>query len=411
MNNDKPPDRSIGWDDVEIAIVGSGVMGSLLAQAYAQNGVNVGLIGRREESLKRAQYIIQKELQAAIEGNIFSPLQVEEIRERILFTSSYEPACRGKNLKLVLETATEDILVKKEIFKKLDELCPATIVFGTNTSCLDANLLARETRRPDRVVWMHYFFPPHKNHGGEYAPLESTSRETLETAAQLMKRARKTPTPLLKYRKGGASNTIFVALLLEAGRMVDEGHDIPSIEAAGKTAFNMPFGFLGLADTVGLSLSISCLRSFSDGSVPADPFYKVYNNFFSPPEIFDTMQQQYASAPKKSAVRWVREEDAQKPPGNPQLVDILIKRFRAVAFMTAVEVVDSGLIEIKETDKLCQHAFFWHAGPFAMMNKMGIQEALRLVTERMELSHRKEINFPIPMLFIEQARQGAPWPL
>jgi 3-hydroxyacyl-CoA dehydrogenase len=411
MNNEMTPDHSIGWDDVEIAIVGSGVMGSLLAQAYAQNGVNVGLIGHREESLKRAHYIIKRELQAAIEGNIFSPLQVGEIRKRIIFAPSYEPACRGKNLKLVLETATEDIIIKKEIFKKLDDLCPASVVLGTNTSCLDANLLARETPRPDRVVWMHYFFPPHKNHGGEYAPLENTSRETLETAAQLMKRARKTPTPLLKYRKGGASNTIFVALLLEAGRMVDEGYDVPSIEAAGKTAFQMPFGFLGLADTVGFSVSISCLRSFSDDSVSDDAFYKVYNNFFSPPEIFNIMQQQYASAPKKSAVRWVREEDAQRLPGNPQLVNMLVKRFRAVAFMTAVEVVDSGLIEMKETEKLCQHAFFWHAGPFAMMNRMGTQEALRLVTERMELSHCKEINFPIPGLFIEQARQGTPWPL
>lgn len=411
MSNERTPDHSIGWDDVEIAFAGSGVMGSLLAQAYAQNGVNVGLIGHGEESLKRAHHIIQKELQAAIEGNIFSPLQVEEIRKRILFTTSYEQACRGKNLKFVLETATEDLVIKKEIFKKLDDLCPASVVFGTNTSCLDANLLARETRRPDRVVWMHYFFPPHKNHGGEYAPLEKTSRETLETASQLMKRARKAATPLLKYRKGGASNTIFVALLLEAGRMVDEGYDVPSIEAAGKTAFQMPFGFLSLADTVGLSLSISCLRSFSDGSVPTDPFYKVYNNFFSPPEIFDTMQQQYTSAPKKSFVRWVRDEDVQRPPSDPHLVDTLIKRFRAVAFMTAVEVVDSGLIEMKETDRLCQYTFFWQAGPFTMMNKMGIQEAFRLVTERMELSHRKEINFPVPMLLIEQARQGAPWPL
>ncbi len=411
MSNDRTPDSPIGWDDVEIVIAGSGVMGSLLAQAYAQNGVNVGLIGHREESLKRAQYIIQKELQAAIEGNIFSPLQVEDIRKRILFTTSYEQACLGKNLELILETATEDILVKKEIFKKLDGLCPASVLFGTNTSCLDANLLARETKRPDRVVWMHYFFPPHKNHGAELAPLAETSTESLRMAGIFMKRARKAVSLLLKYRKGGAANTILVSLLLEASRMVDEGCDVPSIEAAGKAAFNMPFGFLNLMDTVGLALSISCLKSFSDSTDPADPLYKVYNNFFTPPRVFNTMQQQYASAPKKSAIRWVREEDAQRLPDNPQLVEILAKRFLAVAFMTAAEVVDSGLIEIKETDKLCQNAFFWQEGPFALMNKMSVQEALRLVTERMEISHRQEINFPIPMLLIEQAGQGAPWPL
>jgi len=83
----------------------------------------------------------------------------------------------------------------------------------------------------------------------------------------------------------------------------------------------------------------------------------------------------------------------------------------AVGFMTAVECVDSGVIAMDEVDKLCQNAFLWGEGPFALMNKMGISEVMRIVTERMELSHKNEINFPIPQLLVKQAQSNTPWPL
>jgi len=403
--------KGMAWDDVEILIVGAGIMGASLTQAYAQNGFMVGVVDIKDEILERALKTMENELEAGQEAGVFSGVQVEGIKSRIRATTSYEEACQGKNLELVIETATEDIEIKKKIFRRLDELCAPQVVLASNSSSLDVNILAGETNRPDKVVWMHYFYLPHKNRAGEYAGTDTASRESIETAARYMKLAGKVGSPVLSSRKGGAADVIFTALLLEATRMVDEGADIPSVEAAGKKAFDMPMGFLSLMDHNGIPLGIFAMHSFSDSSNPDDPLYKVYNNFFTPPESYLKLFEKYEKAEDKSQIKWVSEEEAKKEPKDLMLVDRLNNRFLAVAFMTATEVVESGVIELEEVEKLCQNAFLWREGPFALMNKVGIQVALRMVTERMEISHRQEINFPIPRLLISQAQKNEPWPL
>ena len=401
----------ISWDEVEILVVGAGTMGASLAQAYAQSGFSVGMVDVSDEILERAFQTIDSELDTGEKAGIFSASQVKEIKGRILATISFEEACKGKKLDLVIETATEDIEVKKEIFRKLDRLCAPGVVLASNTSSLDVNILAKETQRPDKVVWMHYFYLPHKNRAGEYAGTDTASKESIAKAAKYMKLAGKVATPIRSSRKGGAADVIFVSLLLEAARMVDEGFDIPSIEAAGKKAFNMPIGFLSLMDANGIPLGIQTMYSFSDSSNPDDPLYKAYDNFFTPPERYKKLVDEHQKAEDKSSVRWVSEDDAKAEAKDLMLIDMLKNRFLAVAFMTSVEVVEAGVIEMNEVDRLCQNAFLWREGPFTLMNKMGIMEVMRIVTEKMELSHRKEINFPIPKLLISQVQRGEPWSL
>ncbi|MGD8534612.1 MAG: 3-hydroxyacyl-CoA dehydrogenase/enoyl-CoA hydratase family protein [Candidatus Aminicenantes bacterium] len=410
-SQDRKTARGITWDDVEILVIGAGTMGASLAQAYAQSGFNVGIVDVTDEILERALQTIDRELEDALKSGIFSLSRVEEIKGRILATQSYEEACGGKNLDLVIETATEDIEIKKEIFQKLDKLCAPDVVLASNTSSLDVNILAEETNRPDKVVWMHFFYLPHKNRAGEYAGSDTASKESIDKAAKYMKLAGKVTTPILSSRKGGAADVIFVSLLLEAARMVDDGFDIPSIEAAGKKAFGIPMGFLSLMDANGIPLGIHTMNIFSDSSNPDDSLYKAYGNFFTPPESYKSLLDRYLEAEDKSSVRWVSEDDAQTEAKDLMLIDTLKNRFLAVAFMTSVEVVETGVIEIDEVDKLCQNAFVWREGPFALMNKMGMMEVMRIVTERMELSHRKAINFPIPKVLINQAQKGEPWPL
>jgi len=204
---------------------------------------------------------------------------VEEIRGRIIGTTSYAEACKGKNVKLVIETATENMDVKKKIFYQLDKLCQPHVVLATNSSSLDTNMLARVTRRPDKVVWMHYFYLPHKNRAGEYAGTDTASQESIALAAKYMKLGGKVATPILSSRKGGAADIIFVSLLHEAALMVNEGYDIATIEAAGKRAFNMPIGFLQLMDVTGIPVGIYSMESFSDDSNKNDPVFRIYGNF------------------------------------------------------------------------------------------------------------------------------------
>jgi enoyl-CoA hydratase/3-hydroxyacyl-CoA dehydrogenase len=401
----------ITWDDVDILIVGAGTMGASLAQAYAQSGFNVGVLDISDEILRRALETIDKELEAARKGGIFSDAQILEIKSRVLSTTSYEEACQGRNLTLVIETATENIETKKKIFRTLDKFCPASVVLATNSSSLDTNILARETRRPDKVVWMHYFYLPHKNRAGEYAGTEKASAESIEIAAKFMKLAGKVATPILSSRKGGAADVIFVSLLLEAARMVDEGFDIPSIEAAGREAFNMPLGFLELMDATGIPLGIYTMFSFSDSSDPKDPLYKVYGNFFRPPESYKSLLEKYQKAEDKSAVKWVSDEETHKEAPDKKLVEALKNRFQAVGFMTTTEVVEAGVIEMDEVDNLCQNAFLWREGPFKLMNRMGVNNVLKIIKERKELSQKQGIHFPLPQVLVTQAQKGEPWPL
>ncbi|MDP2914689.1 MAG: 3-hydroxyacyl-CoA dehydrogenase NAD-binding domain-containing protein [Candidatus Aminicenantes bacterium] len=401
----------IARDGVEVLIVGAGTMGASLAQAYAQSGFGVGLLDVSDEILDRAKRVIDRELAAARKNGLFSDSQVAEIRGRIRTSTNYAEACRGKALKLVIETATENIEVKKRIFRQLDELCPPGVILATNSSSLDINILARQTARPDKVVWMHFFYLPHKNRAGEYAGSESASRESLEAAAKYMKMAGKLATPILNSRKGGAADVIFVSLLLEASRMVAEGMDIPSIEAAGREAFGLPMGFLGLMDATGIPLGIYTMYSFSDASNPDDSLFRAYGNFFSPPECCQALLKKHQEAADKSSVRWVSPEDAKRTAGDRELVARLRDRFRAVGFMTAAECVEAGVIALDDVDRLCRNAFLWREGPFALMNRIGLGEVMRIVNERAELSLAQGIHFPVPRRLVSQAKKMEPWPL
>jgi 3-hydroxyacyl-CoA dehydrogenase len=401
----------IDQEPVEVAVIGTGLMGASLAQAFAQHGIGVSLIGRRQESLDRALAVVRFEVEDAVAKGIYSAAQAEEVRQRIHGGMSLESVCRKKDLRLVIESVSENSGLKKELFNWLDEFCPPHVVLATNTSCLDAEILAAETRRPERVVWLHFFFPAHKNYAAEYSPLSKTSETSLETVAAYLSRIRKTAVRLLHYRKGGVANIIFVSLVLEAVRMVDEGFGTAGVEEAGTAAFGMPVGFVRLLQSVGFDLAASCLESFSDTTAPDHPLACAYANFFSPPF---QLRQKFGEA--RESGQLISVEQLLSPGktarlGDEIVIESLKRRFLAVAFMTASEVVEAGLITPGDADRLCQVAFLWARGPFALMNEIGVGTALQWVTERMELSHRQEINFPVPRALVLQGQKKEPWPL
>ena len=403
--------RVIGPDQVEVLVVGTGLMGASLAQAIAQNGVGVGLVGRRQESLDRARGSIRFDLDEAVEKGVFSRAQTEQIGERIRSTLNLEEACRGRSLRLVIESISENAVLKRELFNWLDEFSSPDVVLASNTSFLDAEALAAETGRPDRFVWMHFFFPAHKNRAAEYSGLSGTSEKTLAVAAEFLAKIGKTAVRLRRYRKGGVANIIFAGLILEAMRMVNEGYGSASVEGAGRAAFGVPVGFVRLLESVGLDLAVSCLESFSDPSSPEHHLASVYDNFFSLPA---GLKQKFYEA--KESGKLISLESLLTPkriarPDSPQVAESLKRRFLAVAFMTSVEVVEAGLTDPAAVDTLCRTAFIWSEGPFALMNRLGILTSLQIVTEQMEMSHRQEINFPVPRILVKQAGRNEPWPL
>ena len=217
------------------------------------------------------------------------------------------------------------------------------------------------------------------------------------------------PLPLREERKGGAAGLMLCALMLEACRMIDDGMEIPHIEAVAGSTFGQAAGFLARMDEIGIMATCAYLTAMSDDSDVEDPIFQKYFNFFKPARcLAERCEKGRASG---TAALWKAGAGEDREPDDFMLTDLLKKRFQAVAFITAAEIVEAGLLEISEVEKLCRGAFGWQEGPFAMMNRLGIEEVMRRVTEKMEMSHRQEINFPITKLLIDQARKNEPWPL
>lgn len=396
------------WNDIEFLIIGAGTMGASLAQTYAQSGFSVGMLDITDECLDRGFSAIDGELARAT-GRIFSRSEAAAIRDRILGTTSYDQACVSPNLRLVIEAATERVDVKKEIFSRLDQLTHSQVVLASNSSSLDVNILARATRRPDKVVWMHYFYLPHKNRAAEYAGTDSASEESKAIARRYLKLGGKIPTLVRGSRKGGVADIIFVALLLEATRMLEEGFDIAAIEAAGKKAYDIPIGFLELMDATGLPVGLFSMRSFSDPSDPGDALFKVYGNFFAPRQNYINLIEVYNAATDKPSVRWITNDQQMKPVPDQKTVDNLRDRFLAIGFLTATECVDFDLITIEDCEVLTQNAFLWQKGPFTLMNELGAKRVAAVVSTRADLAQSFGQDFPICNLLKKQMSAHKPW--
>ncbi len=398
-------ERQASWNDVEILVVGAGIMGASIAQAYAQNGFTVGLLDVSDDILARARETIDKELDSA-RGRIFTDEDIEAIHGRILMTTDYATACGGKNLNLAVETATERMDIKLKIFSELDRLSAPHVILATNSSSLNTNLLSGAVSRPDKVVWMHYFYLPHKNRAGEVAGTSAASRESIDTAMYYMKMGGKVSTPILSSRKGGAADVLFVALLLEACRMVEEGFKKADIEEAGRTAMGMPLGFLELMDTTGLPIGLFAMDSFADDSDPGDPLYAVYKDFFTPTDGFRKLVEDQSKAEDPALVRWIPAEGPGKGSGDEKLVRGLTERFLAVAFTAAFEIVEAGVITPRDFENLARNAFLWRKGPFTIFNETGVSEAWRMVEARAALAGKLGHHFPMPQNLRDLAKAG-----
>lgn len=216
------------------------------------------------------------------------------------------------------------------------------------------------------------------------------------------------PIPLKKARKGGAANLMLTALLVEAGRMLDEGFQQDAIEAAAVKTFGMEEGFLAWLERIGIEKARAMMELLSLGSGEEDPFAARFDNFFSPPKCLLNWK---PLGDKNAAVEQKAEGSDGEEMEDFMLLDLLGRRFKGVLFMTAVDLVEAEVLGLGDVESLCKTAFGWAEGPFAMMNRIGVEESLKIVTQKMELSHRREINFPIPRLLLDQVRLQKPWML
>jgi 3-hydroxybutyryl-CoA dehydrogenase len=246
-----------------IAIIGSGTMGNGIAHTFAQKEFNVHLIDISSEAIKNALLTIDKNLDRMIKKEIINETNKKDILSRIkTFTDIKEGV---KNVDLVIEAATENIEIKLNIFKQLDEICSERTILSTNTSSISITEIASVTKRRDKVIGMHFMNPVPIMKLVEVIKGKETSEEVTAIIMKTSKELGKIPVEV-NDAPGFVANRILMPMINEAIHTLHE--DISSVEGIDTVmilGMSHPMGPLLLADFIGLDVCLSILEVMYNG--------------------------------------------------------------------------------------------------------------------------------------------------
>jgi 3-hydroxybutyryl-CoA dehydrogenase len=252
-----------------VGVIGAGTMGNGIAHVFATHGHQVVLCDVQQQFLDRALATISKNTEREIAKQKLTAEQREAALQRIQASTSRE-ALAGCDL--VVEAATEKFEIKAELFRDLDRLCRPGVILASNTSSISITKLGAQTKRPDKVIGMHFFNPVPLMKLVEVIRGLATSDETYETVRALAERLDKTPVAA-NDSPGFVSNRVLMPLLNEAMYAVMEGVATPqAVDEIFKLGMAHPIGPLALADFIGLDVCRDIMRVLYDGL--GDPKYR-----------------------------------------------------------------------------------------------------------------------------------------
>lgn len=245
-----------------IAVIGSGTMGNGITHVFALNGYNVTLIDIKSELLEKALITIKGNLERQLKKEAITQEQLNSALANIATTTNLTDA---KNCELVIEAATENFEIKKNIFKTLDESCKPDAILASNTSSISITEIGAVTNRADKVIGMHFMNPVPLMKLIEVIRGLATSDETYNTIKSLSEKIDKVPVEVHDY-PGFVANRILLPMLNEAMYCVMEGVATPeSIDTVMKLGMNHPMGPLTLADFIGLDVCLSIMEVLHNG--------------------------------------------------------------------------------------------------------------------------------------------------
>jgi 3-hydroxybutyryl-CoA dehydrogenase len=253
----------------KVGVVGAGTMGNGIAHVFARSGYSVILCDVEQSFLERAIGTITKNLEREVAKNKITAADRDTAIERI------QPVIKREHLAecdFVIEAATEKLEIKTEIFRDLDGLTRPEIILASNTSSISITKLAALTRRPDKVIGMHFFNPVPVMKLVEVIRGLATSQETFGAVRDLAVKLQKTPVEV-NDAPGFVSNRVLMPLLNEAMYAVMEGVATPeAVDEVFKLGMAHRMGPLTLADFIGLDVCLDIMRVLQSGL--GDPKYR-----------------------------------------------------------------------------------------------------------------------------------------
>jgi 3-hydroxybutyryl-CoA dehydrogenase len=245
-----------------IMVVGAGQMGSGIAQVAAQAGFRVILNDIKQEFVDRGFQTIVKNLSRNVEKGKMSEDEKQAVLSRLTLSTDLGD---GKEVDFVVEAVTENMAVKTEIFKKLDEICPPHAVLASNTSSLPITEIAAVTKRPEKVIGMHFMNPVPVMKLVEVIRGLQTADDVYQLVEDLSKQMGKVPVSVNDF-PGFVSNRVLMPMINEAIYCVYEGVATPeAIDEVMKLGMNHPMGPLTLADFIGLDTCLYIMEVLYEG--------------------------------------------------------------------------------------------------------------------------------------------------
>jgi 3-hydroxybutyryl-CoA dehydrogenase len=246
-----------------ITVIGSGTMGNGIAHVFAQNNYAVNLIDVNEVQLKKAIETISKNLDRQVSKGAIDEQTKQSTLANIHTFTDLKSACT--NADLVIEAASENINIKLDIFKQIDEYAPAHCILASNTSSISITKIASVTKRPEQVIGMHFMNPVPVMKLVEIINGFKTSAAVTETIAKLSKDIGKIPAEANDYA-GFIANRILMPMINEAIICLQSGvGTVESIDTVMKLGMAHPMGPLQLADFIGLDVCLAIMKVLYEG--------------------------------------------------------------------------------------------------------------------------------------------------
>lgn len=246
-----------------ISVIGCGTMGNGIAHVFALSGFNVTLIDINEAALQKALVKIASNLDRQVSKQLISEEQKTQAMKNIVSTTELSNGV--SNADLVIEAATENVGIKLQIFKDIDEAAPANCILSSNTSSISITKIAAVTKRPDKVIGMHFMNPVPVMKLIEIINGYKTSTEVTNTIMELSKTIGKVPTLVNDY-PGFVANRILMPMINEAIITLNEGvAGVTEIDTVMKLGMAHPMGPLQLADFIGLDVCLAIMNVLNDG--------------------------------------------------------------------------------------------------------------------------------------------------
>ena len=262
----------------KIMVVGAGNMGAGIAQQCAQQGFEAVICDITLELANSGLARVEKGLAGRVAKGKMAQADKDAIMSRLSVAGDLSPA---KDVDFVIECVLEVMDIKRKVFSELDRLARPDVIFATNTTSLSISEIAASTKRPDKVIQMHFFNPPTIMKLVEIMPGVKTSSETLAVAQDLAKQLGKDPVVCKNEAPAGIVSRILGQMLNEATWLVASGVAEPAdVDKAMKLGANHPMGPFELLDLIGLDVHRAKMQTLT--SKLNDPRYKH-------PEIIDKM--------------------------------------------------------------------------------------------------------------------------